>query len=475
MTKAYQNLFEILWYSQLPCFDVKGITSVEKDQLSMIKRCYWRGEPMECSAIFKTTPTDRGMCCSFNMESAESLYRDGKYVQTLQKLQTKDKLLAFPSNDERTELKDPKPQAGIKRGLMLILDAHTNLLASGSVSDELRGFFAIVNSRNGYPMTITDALLIKPGVGNNVGISAVNVEADNGIRAIAPEVRKCYFSDEKSLSIHKVYSQSNCYFECNLNFARKNIALAGANFTECVPWFYPVEDKLNVRMCSPWEQKAFQDLMGTAPPGSCKDCLPDCNDNIFETHTSAAQLKRCDHTNFGSSVFCDLVRDDLNPSMWSQDARIEFSAKTGNVPEYLMKGTDNSTKFSNRRYHVPDAKKVESLVFQEKVLEDPTYDAFENDIAMVNFYFEKDRVFQFKRKQPFTWFNFVAQAGGMFGFGFGFSLISAAEIVYWVTVRFLQNVWASKGKRGTQKIISGTTRPEKIRPITYQEDIPVES
>ena len=38
---AYAKLFEILWYSQLPCFDIRNITSQNKDEMSLLKRCYW--------------------------------------------------------------------------------------------------------------------------------------------------------------------------------------------------------------------------------------------------------------------------------------------------------------------------------------------------------------------------------------------------------------------------------------------------
>ena len=39
---AYQSLFELLWYSQLPCFDIRNITSKEKDEMSLVKKCYWQ-------------------------------------------------------------------------------------------------------------------------------------------------------------------------------------------------------------------------------------------------------------------------------------------------------------------------------------------------------------------------------------------------------------------------------------------------
>ena len=52
--EAIQNLFEILWYSQLPCFDIKDITSETKDEMSILKRCYWKDKLINCSAIFRT-------------------------------------------------------------------------------------------------------------------------------------------------------------------------------------------------------------------------------------------------------------------------------------------------------------------------------------------------------------------------------------------------------------------------------------
>ena len=77
----------------------------------------------------------------------------------------------------------------------------------------------------------------------------------------------------------------------------------------------------------------------------------------------------------------------------------------------------------------------------------PAYDAFEKDIAMVKFYFEKSRVFQFQTKASNNWFDFLSQVGGNAGLGIGFSIISAMEIIYWITIRLIQNYLAG----GTRK------------------------
>jgi hypothetical protein len=45
----------------------------------MIKQCMWKGMEIDCSAIFKTFPTDRGMCCTFNMAKAEEMFQQSQY------------------------------------------------------------------------------------------------------------------------------------------------------------------------------------------------------------------------------------------------------------------------------------------------------------------------------------------------------------------------------------------------------------
>ena len=81
--KSYSALFELLWYSQMPCFDGKGLTSQVKDELSFLKRCYWKETPISCNAIFQKRPTERGMCCSFNMEKLENILKDSKYKKAI--------------------------------------------------------------------------------------------------------------------------------------------------------------------------------------------------------------------------------------------------------------------------------------------------------------------------------------------------------------------------------------------------------
>ena len=44
-------------------------------------------------------PTDRGMCCSFNKQRAEDMFKEGKYRDSVAKLTNRDKETSFQSSE----------------------------------------------------------------------------------------------------------------------------------------------------------------------------------------------------------------------------------------------------------------------------------------------------------------------------------------------------------------------------------------
>lgn len=50
-----------------------------------------KGLPVPCGAIFKTFPTDRGMCCAFNMQAADKIFRGETYPGLVMSQQSFDK------------------------------------------------------------------------------------------------------------------------------------------------------------------------------------------------------------------------------------------------------------------------------------------------------------------------------------------------------------------------------------------------
>ena len=59
-------------------FSPTDVTSRSMDEKSMIKRCYWKGTAINCALIFRTFPSDQGMCCTFNMDAAEDMFKKSR-------------------------------------------------------------------------------------------------------------------------------------------------------------------------------------------------------------------------------------------------------------------------------------------------------------------------------------------------------------------------------------------------------------
>jgi len=51
--EGFGAYFSFLWYSSLPCFDVTNITAERNGDSALLKKCWWKGQPIPCSTIFK--------------------------------------------------------------------------------------------------------------------------------------------------------------------------------------------------------------------------------------------------------------------------------------------------------------------------------------------------------------------------------------------------------------------------------------
>ena len=89
--KVYPQLFELLWYTSLPCYEMAKLT---KDP--MIRSCHIAGEKMDCARIFSKVPTDQGMCCAINSEIA---LKKSVYSKKVEDLQNSSEYMASGQNN----------------------------------------------------------------------------------------------------------------------------------------------------------------------------------------------------------------------------------------------------------------------------------------------------------------------------------------------------------------------------------------
>ena len=462
-------MFELLWYSQMPCFDVKGLTSKVKDELSFLKKCMWKNTDINCNAIFIQRPTDQGMCCSFNMVKADKILTKSRYTKAISARQSEDSEAAFDDNEPPQwykNNKEPNPQAGRNKGLTLIIDGHSNKVSSGTVKQNYKGFITLVDDNDKFPLLSSSKLILRPGFESNIEVDAIQLDSKDETKKYGPQRRNCYFPDEKKLDIHKRYSQFNCMFECKEEFASKCLttcdepgqqcncqpaskinSISLKEKDSCVPWYYPTAARGLQKMCNPWNTVKFLKIIETQmPDNQCKHCLPDCTTTNFETGITYAELPRCDRTNVGgTSMLCALVDDPLNPAPWMTTAQKEFMAANQTIPWYLDTNSsrvlrnEDHARFSNQRSMINDVQKRSNLIFSSGSEGAEAYDAFKKDIGIVNIFFGKDKILRYVTSNKMSTSEFLSQMGGLLGLFMGVSFISIIELIYWFTIRFYRN------------------------------------
>jgi hypothetical protein len=422
-TSSFQFLFSTLWYSTMPCFDVKGLTSEKQGEKSLLKFCQWKGVAVPCSAIFKTFPTERGMCCTFNMKAADEIFQGQTYSKTVKAKQEEDQMAAFENSsipDWYVKAEEPQSMAGISKGLLVMLDAHYNLLAPVSVDNDFWGFTGLIHSKDSFPLMLQSGFQIRTGQNNLIALSATKLDAGANLRQLSPSERQCLFSDEtNNLVIHKHYSQSNCFLECFLLNAQNQLQISYNLTQNCTPWYYPFANDFGT-ICDPWQTQTFYELMvKVSPQEYCSHCLPDCTNTIYRPFITTLPFKACDESNFGVSHFCNIEDRTLpDPKLWAQLIKDQF-INSPNQPDYI-KSIVSNMRSANGTIFVSASKKNE-------------YDAYEKDIAVVQVFFDSPTVFKFTSDQSMTWVDFFAQIGGILGLCIGISLVTFIEI-FWLFV-----------------------------------------
>ena len=79
-------------------------------------------------------------------------------------------------------------------------------------------------------------------------------------------------------------------------------------------------------------------------------------------------------------------------------------------------------------------------MFPSQLEDNPTYDAFEKDIGILNIFFGDEKISKYVTENRMSSYGFISQIGGSLGFVMGVSLISLIEIIYWFIVRLFQKL-----------------------------------
>ena len=175
-----------------------------------------------------------------------------------------------------------------------------------------------------------------------------------------------------------------------------------------------------MKLCDPWETQTFIKEFDQMPTDQCNHCLPDCNTAIYDTQITNTLLPSCDHSTLGSSELCKLLLDsDLKPEIWTEKILKQYEKNNITLPGYFKKLSNPIRKLPNDIFSLDE--------------ENESYNAYEQDIAIVNFFYNKPTTMKYLKFSKTTFDGFLSQIGGSWGLYLGISLMSVLEIIYWFT------------------------------------------
>ena len=154
-----------------------------------------------------------------------------------------------------------------------------------------------------------------------------------------------------------------------------------ASEMKCVPWYLPHLKEQNV--CNPFQNKNFSARLDKLDTELlCSHCLTDCSVTEYMTSQSEAEFRSCDSHNLNTNPLCDLT-DTAGTRPWGLAVKKEYGKEEENYPEYIK-----DLKNPNR-YVYPDGLTRALEILTKKKDRNPKYDAFKEDIALLNIYFGK--------------------------------------------------------------------------------------
>ena len=245
------------------------------------------------------------------------------------------------------------------------------------------------------------------------------------------ENKVCYFPDDRNMSFFSFYTQDNCLLECRYNKIGSRCG--------CMPWYLKQEEHpVCGRKGNVCFKNAFDHYQEDLTDRQECDCKSDCGGiHIF---SSMNKYPFSDETTTERKLW------------WDRDTR------TGHLANYLL---DPRDVFSDRL--TKDLNKLQLNISDAAELADRR---FENEMSILNFFFDTPIITKITLEMRITVFDQISAIGGTLGLFTGVSLITFAEIVYWLFRFFLVGVTrTNRVQRYQDNVHKIDIQPSALPPI----------
>ncbi|XP_045775145.1 pickpocket protein 28-like [Maniola jurtina] len=213
---------------------VSNIRKASPELSSVILRCNWKGKGRWCQKMFTPILTEEGVCYTFNTIGPEDLFQtdnlntDYKYMYSLSRTRLNGwtPKEGYARDAPETTYPERSIGAGAKAGLKLFLGEDVEGLDTACMG-MVSGFKILLHHPTELPRLSQQYIRIPIYEEVTIAFTPKKIVTSNGLRVFPPDRRQCYFTGERNLKYFKLYTQSNCEFECLTNFTYARCGCVG--------------------------------------------------------------------------------------------------------------------------------------------------------------------------------------------------------------------------------------------------------
>ncbi|XP_053610763.1 pickpocket protein 28-like [Plodia interpunctella] len=364
---------------------VDNLLSVTTNATSTFFMCKFKDRSTpECGSLNARVVTDEGICFTFNslrpddMFKTENLHTDYSYIDhnnksywTLEDGYSPDAPL------------DTYPYRGAgstaKAGVAFLMQTNATDL-DYLCKESMQGFKILVHNPAEMPRLNDIYFRVSLNQELVIAVTPKMITTAEGLREYDSERRRCYFSDERYLHYFKVYTQTNCELECLTNYT----------YSRCGCVHFGMPHNSSMRVCN------------TAKVACMKQA---------RAEFSVVELKKGFEKNVLEENISEAVRSAASCSCLPGCSTLSYEAETSQA--------DYDFKQLCRAYNVTLADDV-----NENWL-----------MTRLSVFFKAPQFIQYQRSELYSLTDFLANCGGLLGLFMGFSFLSLAEIVYFISLR----------------------------------------
>lgn len=299
-----------------------------------------------------------------------------------------------------------RPQSGKftgqEMGLIVLLNGSTD---DTFLHIKIRnGFAVIIHNPYDYPQPISGNVMevsASRGRETFVRVDGSTLRTERSIINYPTTDRKCRFENELANQPGDSYSRSQCIVGCCMKSA-----LALCN---CVPYTLPI-DLILTNTSQPFKTCNLHDVA----------CVQRYNIKWLTVSTEILDQSGLERER-EESLYCPECLSscsDTKYNVWSASLPLHKSLRRGNN---IMAGIDNVTH-----------------------------------VGLLRVYFGQSQTWLFKQDVQLEWYELLSSFGGIFGVLLGFSIVSAAEIIYFIIkeiVLYLQKKFSTSEMHGDLVIV----------------------